>query len=454
MVSLGRAIAPLRGMRVDTVSAGSARGPSPFEWLFAAFALIAYQGAFFPILHKLRGGGDTAPGWENTEFGDPVARYSLLLIIIVTLVLCVQHWKHIVPVMRLIWPFWIFIALCLASALWSDSPMLSFRRAISLSGCFLFGVYAYYRFGAQRFIYLVALIGGISAFFSLVLLVVYPSLAYDATYFETNAIRGVYAQKNSLSAYNTIGLCASIAIVFLERYLSPSMKVAMAALSFLMLLTLMLSRGLSAVTAFVLMFLVFLVYYDRISWRARLLLAYLFMMALILVAFMIYVDPTGSLSLVGKDTTLSGRWDVWVESLRAIRLKPILGFGYDSFWDPTLSRTRYVWHMIGWAAPNAHSGYLELMLGVGAVGTLLYVFLCGRAAILAVRLARLKIPGMRWFVMYSTTVFVLNLDEGTLALPDAIAIQVAFGCCLVEASLRSQRIARAEAAAAAAAPRA
>lgn len=449
MASLGRAIAPRRDMMVDTVSDASARGPSAFEWLFAAFALITYQGAFFPILHKLRGGGDAVPGWENTEFGDPVARYAQLVIILVTAILCVLRWKHIVPVMRLIWPFWVFIALCMASALWSDSPMLSFRRSVSLLGCFLFGSYAYYRFGAQRFIYLVALIGGISAFSSLVLLLVNPSLAYDSTYFETSAIRGVYAQKNSLSAYNTIGLCASIAIVFLERYLSPSMKVVMATLSFLMLLTLMLSRGMSAVAAFVLMFLVFLIYFDRISWRARLLLAYLFMMVLILGAFMLYVDPTGSLSLVGKDTTLTGRWEVWTEALRAIRLKPILGFGYDSFWDPTLSRTRYVWHMIGWAAPNAHSGYLELLLGVGTVGTVLYVFMCARATVLAVRLARFNIPGMRWFVMYSMTVFVLNLDEGTLALPDAIAVQVAFGCCLVEASLRSQRFARAEAAAAA-----
>src|SRR5579859_1427476 len=211
MVGLGRAVVAPRATRIAPPLVRSQQ-PSVLEWLFAVFTLVTYQGAFFPVLFRLRGGGEAVPGWENTEFGDPVARYAQLLIIAVLPILYALRWRRLLLLLCRTWPLWLFIALCMASASWSDSPVLSFRRSISLSACFLFGAYAYDRFGALRFISLVALIGGIAALSSLVLLLVSPSLAYDTTYFQTNAIRGVYAQKNSLSAYNTIGLCASISI--------------------------------------------------------------------------------------------------------------------------------------------------------------------------------------------------------------------------------------------------
>ena len=48
---------------------------------------------------------------------------------------------------------------------------------------------------------------------------------------------------------------------------------------------------------------------------------------------LIYLTAPGLLlGVLGKDETLTGRTDIWVELLRAIEQKPALGYGYLAFW--------------------------------------------------------------------------------------------------------------------------
>jgi len=416
----------------------SARGPSYFEWFFAAFTLITYQGAFFPVLRTLRQGTMSAAFDQAAEAGDPVARYALLAIILITLWLTLARWREMVPALKAAWPFWVFIVLCISSATWSDNPELAFRRSISLFGSFLFGAYAFTRFGAQRFILLVAIIGGIAAFCSLVLLLLSPTLANDPSYFVTNAVRGVYSQKNQMSAYSLLGLCAALAALFLEKNDDGRIKIALVLSTVLLFAALVLSRGLSSIVAFASVLLLMLVYYDKIHWKARFVIGYCVLILVILIGFMVWTDSDDMLSLVGKDASLTGRMPLWIESVKAISLRPLLGYGYITFWDPESVRTRYIWQVIGWPAPGSHDGYLDLMLGVGVIGAGYYVCLCWRAAILAIKYAKYNVPGVKWFIMYCAAMFIINIDEGTIAWPDAIAIQLAFGYCMVEA-IRAKR---------------
>jgi exopolysaccharide production protein ExoQ len=419
----------------------SAQKPSYFEWFFASFTLITYQGAFFPVLRTLRQGNMTAAFDQAAESGDPVARYALLTIIIVSLWLTLAHWRRMVPALRAAWPFWVFSILCLSSAAWSDNPELAFRRAISLFGSFLFGAYAFTQFGALRFIRLMAIIGGIAAFCSLVLLVLSPSLANDPSYFVTNAVRGVYSQKNQLSAYSLLNICAALAALFLEKNDDGRVKIALTISTILLFTTLVLSRGISSIVAFAAVLMLMMVYYDKIHWKARFVIGYFILILVMLIGFLLWTDADDMLSLVGKDASLTGRMPLWIESVKAIRMRPLLGYGYITFWDPESVRTRYIWQVIGWPAPGSHDGYLDLMLGVGVIGAGYYVCLCWRAAIMAVKYAKYNVPGIKWFIMYCAAMFIINIDEGTIAWPDAIAIQLAFGYCMVEAFRAKRRAA-------------
>jgi exopolysaccharide production protein ExoQ len=70
-------------------------------------------------------------------------------------------------------------------------------------------------------------------------------------------------------------------------------------------------------------------------------------------------------------TTFTGRLNVWNEALKYAKEHPLFGYGYNSFLD---SRTLPVMsNAAGWVPISLHSGYVETLLGVGSVGTVLLI---------------------------------------------------------------------------------
>ena len=71
----------------------------------------------------------------------------------------------------------------------------------------------------------------------------------------------------------------------------------------------------------------------------------------------------GLLQGMGRDTTFTGRTDVWRELL-AVGTDPLLGTGFMSFWDDKFFQSK----LPEWVAFSAHNGYLEVYLAGGVVG--------------------------------------------------------------------------------------
>ncbi|MFB3786787.1 MAG: O-antigen ligase family protein [bacterium] len=70
----------------------------------------------------------------------------------------------------------------------------------------------------------------------------------------------------------------------------------------------------------------------------------------------------------GRDMTFTGRWDLWHYVLRIAGYFLVLGYGYGSFWiaGPHIYYAHEQWH-----ANEAHNGYLDVYLELGAVGLML-----------------------------------------------------------------------------------
>jgi exopolysaccharide production protein ExoQ len=68
-------------------------------------------------------------------------------------------------------------------------------------------------------------------------------------------------------------------------------------------------------------------------------------------------------SAVGRNSTLTGRTEIWAGLIPDVMQSPILGYGFGSFW----TEARRIAHDIG----EAHNGYLEVCLEAGMVGLLL-----------------------------------------------------------------------------------
>lgn len=72
--------------------------------------------------------------------------------------------------------------------------------------------------------------------------------------------------------------------------------------------------------------------------------------------------------VLGRDATLTGRTQIW-NTLIAMQTSPLVGAGYESFWMG--SRLQRVWASDAGMINEAHNGYLQVYLNLGAMGLLL-----------------------------------------------------------------------------------
>lgn len=78
---------------------------------------------------------------------------------------------------------------------------------------------------------------------------------------------------------------------------------------------------------------------------------------------------TLTLGRVEETTTLTGRIPLWNELSGDFEQRPLLGYGYGSFWTP--KRMFRIAENQGWQIPHAHSAYWETVLNLGIVGLVL-----------------------------------------------------------------------------------
>lgn len=82
-------------------------------------------------------------------------------------------------------------------------------------------------------------------------------------------------------------------------------------------------------------------------------------------------------SAYGKDTTFSGRTEIWNASYDALLRRPWLGHGFGGlFWTENLSNeTAQIWRQVGFEAAHAHNGALDLALQIGLIGLAIFAVL-------------------------------------------------------------------------------
>jgi O-antigen ligase len=152
--------------------------------------------------------------------------------------------------------------------------------------------------------------------------------------------------------------------------------------------------------------------FARVPFRVKVLLGAA--LAGLLVAF------SGELlELMGKDWTLTGRTRIYVLSILAAWQRPFLGYGFHAFWSLERGPANGVWGLSNWNNLHAHNSFLELWLGLGALGAacglalVVFLYLQSRGAAGAIRqpvhlLARVLLV---WCVAGSMTETFLFMDN-------------------------------------------
>jgi exopolysaccharide production protein ExoQ len=258
--------------------------------------------------------------------------------------------------------------LAIASTMWSIDPELSFRRGIAVLATTLMGVYLAARFDWITALRLLASIWLVLMLASLISGIVTPGFAvmseihpgaWMGGWGEKNALGGHAARASFLFAFLAwrdpahrrawiTGLVVSLALVVLSKSATS-------------LLGAMLGLGVIAAAWWMLKgrrFSLMLIWAAAIMGGS---------------AILIYLTAPGLLlGLIGKDETLTGRTDIWIELGAAIEQKPALGYGYLAFWGLDSEPRYWLEKAVAWNAPSGHNGWLDLAISLGLVGVLIF----------------------------------------------------------------------------------
>ncbi len=272
---------------------------------------------------------------------------------------------------------WILVAFCFFSAGWSSDPLLTLRRAMLLAITVLVAALIGSEFEVPTLAKMLGWASLIHIGLSLAMLKIAPHMLF--AWDTPHDMRGMTTHKNIFGL--EMGLAVvSLLLVPLSRHLRH-MRVPLAALAFFMLLWSHSAGALVSTLAALATMCIMPVARVKGLHKAP----FLAVAAALVSAIALVLKQNAELlpGLLQKDTTLTGRTELWDLLITAIKSRPLLGFGFDTFWQGLHGDSLSIIRGVGWLVPTAHNGYLELLISIGIVGALIFLPLLFQAIRLA-----------------------------------------------------------------------
>jgi exopolysaccharide production protein ExoQ len=325
---------------------------------FVLFTLLT--NAFLGMWARLREGPE-ALGLASAE-GDPITRFLLLGAYLLAISWGMGSLPKVVRLFLRAPLLVILLAWTLASMAWSEAPDVSFRRVVAVILGTLAAAILVVRLNFWELLSLLAWVFLVSLGASFLVGVALPELG-RAPEPRGEPWVGVFAQKNMLGRVALLG-----SLVFFWLLLRGRHRIFWGAALFLALFLLYESESRTAQ----ILFLVAILWMGTLVLARRLRRVWpAYLAALVLLVGGAGVGLVANLEtiaqLTGRDLTLTGRVPLWEIVWGYIQDRPLLGYGYGSFWlEETYGLA--VSALAGWSVPHSHNGYLDLWLDLGLVG--------------------------------------------------------------------------------------
>jgi exopolysaccharide production protein ExoQ len=411
-----------------------------FEKVFVVSALFLFSGGLLTILRQMTGASDVVSDYTQT---DPVSQAIFLLVYGITTCLVFVWRKRFARVVVRDNLLWLLVGLVLLSIFWSVAPEITLRRSIAILGTTLLGVYVAMRFNIREQLQLLAWALGMGALLSLLFVLAFPAFGimsgpairvpggtFTGITADPNAggWRGIYAHKNSFGRSMALSAWVFVLLALSEgRY--RWVRWGGLGLSVILLL---LSNSKTGLVLFLTLFLLVPLY--RVTrWPYTLAAPVLIPVALLVGGAALWgvAHENTVLGLLNRDVTLTGRTELWPAIIDMIEKRPWLGYGYGAFWQGWEGPSSYVLLVAQFDPGSAHSGYLELLLSLGLLGTVVFALGFFRAVIRAVNWARLtkarealwsdKLwPEGLWPLGYLSYMLLYNLTESAILTRNSI----------------------------------
>lgn len=339
------------------------------EFALALVALLVL--ARSPVLFlRLRArewiGGPLAPIWQDDFIIRAVfAAVELTALVVVVRQCGIRGLRHHGLLLA-------FLAFCLLSTIWSVEPDVTAGRSSLFAGTAAVGWFLGARFRPTEQAVVVVAASGVGAAFSFVAVVVWPDVARSTN--EVPGIwSGVYVNRNLLGGAMAVGLLALPWALTTRRRPAALVMGVMGTLEAWLLLRSGSRTPVVAVvvTVTIVTLVVGLRSIRRVGVTARGGAA-LTVLAAAAGGYEIDRHWDAISSWLGRNPTLTRRTEMWAINRDFFGQRPWTGWGLEAIWThpSTIESAAATFH----AAPlQAHSGYLEILLGVGVVGFALFL---------------------------------------------------------------------------------
>ena len=379
------------------------------EWLFHILAFALQCNALVPLLS--RSGGDM------TDLGtaNPANTIAIAFVLSIVLFLMLRHRREVKRYAPGMWPILALVLLALVSVSWSDYPSVTIRRAGSLTTATLWAWYVTARYDLKDVISIVKQSLGILALSSLAIGIAAPGLGQGP-----DGWLGVFATKNDLGFI--MGVAAVTFVYTLVAQRSPLMTSVFSTSALLLCLGLLyLSQSRTAWLAALLGSVICLAIkmtYKRVGVG---IIVWTTILLLLAPAVVLVTDQLGTIAtMLGKDSTLTGRVDLWMILPSYIAQRPWFGYGFGAFWVQDSVNVFQIWTTVGWEPPHAHNGWLDVLLDLGIAGLLLIALQVILILVIGVRaVVEGSEPDAQYVLVMTFVVLTLNLAETSLVRPGA-----------------------------------
>jgi len=394
----------MQSIRSTTPAAGAGDG-----FLGWAPAVVVFYIVIFSPLIVVRGGEDVAAAASSNSLNQ-LFWLSLAAVVLVSSRNKLHKFLDIIkqPTVILIC---LYLALAMASVLWSPAPSIAFRRTvlqIILIICIILPIAA--AEDNQKQIDRIFWVFTATIWINLVAVILLPTgrIGHEAIYGHKNmfglvtafaflfAIYGLFRFRGGVRLLSLLGA----AVCLLELVVSKS-KTSLG----LSLMIPVLSSSLILLNYFVGFNIVFILFFF----------VFLFVSLYLLVTEVFDIPFADISDVVFGDPTFTGRTLIWDFVAGIVERKPLLGQGFGSFWgigENSIAVTEgpgFIAYLL-----QAHNGYLDVLLELGIVGLSLLLLLVCAALFLLGRLPASEKLKLWLMVTAMLLALVHNMMESSL----------------------------------------
>ena len=346
-------------------------------------------------------------GGETTNARNQVV---FLFMFFLALVVLSRRFNNILSLIRSEKYLGLFVLLCLISALWSDHPDLSFKRSFQLFVIFLVIIEALVNIEPKILLKLLKIVVSGYVFYNLYACRFIPA-AIDPVF---GTWRGMEVQKNILAQTTLYCLLSSIVFFSFDKKRLEKLYDSLLILTSVLIIY----KAHSSTIVIVVVIIAFMVLIFRIEsifsklgiGRSLLGLTFLFILSFSIIFLMFSAEIFALIpGYFGKDLTLSGRTDIWKFVWEDIEKRMLLGYGFATYWIMGSAKLEiFASYFEGFMVNEAHNGYIEIVLQLGFVGFIFFLF-----PIIAYIYRMFKINSNMAILIF-VSIMILNYTESVL----------------------------------------